>query len=318
MSATRNRAWPADRPKADSLRSPAGAIWSSLPDRDRHLLLWLLGADIVTASLATTLVYGHLRTSQRRLARLTELGIFRAFWAAGRHRPRGRHAYVLTRQARQDVDRIAWPTGQPGRALELPPSAAIHQLATHDLLAAFLQAGDPLLREGIFAWIPERSCAQVFDGFLRPDALAGGRVGDRAIALFIERDLGTERGEVLADKLRRYRAVFARAPEFPVHVGFVVESERRARTIHELAKRYPAQGSRLLFLTAIDARVRGDPLGANWSDGATRWSTRDLPSSGFPDRGPILTPGCLADQDALAAMDDRALALIPPLHRYLL
>jgi hypothetical protein len=50
-------------PKADSLRSRAGAIWPSLPDRDRHLLLWLLGADIVTASLATTLVYGHLRTA---------------------------------------------------------------------------------------------------------------------------------------------------------------------------------------------------------------------------------------------------------------
>src|SRR5207244_5261329 len=112
MNATPNRVRPADRPKADSLRSPAGAIWSSLPDRDRHLLLWLLGADIVTASLATTLVYGHLRTAQRRLARLTELGIVRAFWAAGRHRPRGRHAYVLTPPTRQDVDRIAWPTGQ--------------------------------------------------------------------------------------------------------------------------------------------------------------------------------------------------------------
>jgi hypothetical protein len=317
IRAAPNRAWAAERPKPDSLRSPAGAIWPSLPDRDRHLLLWLLGADIVTASLATTLVYGHLRTAQRRLARLTELGIVRAFWAAGRHRPRGRHAYVLTRQARQDVDRIAWPTGQPDRVRDLPPSAAIHQLATHDLLAAFLQAGDPLLREGIFAWIPERSCAQLFDGYLRPDALAGVRVGDQVIALFIERDLGTERGEVLADKLRRYRSVFARAPELPVHVGFVVESERRARTIHELAKRYPAQGSQLLFLTAIDTRVRADPLGANWSDGATRWSTRDLQSSEVPVPWPILTPGCLVDGDAIAAMDDRALALIPLLHRYL-
>jgi hypothetical protein len=54
------------------------------------------------------------------------------------HRPRGRHAYMLTRQARLDVERISWPTGRPDRARDLPASAAIHQLATHDLLAAFV------------------------------------------------------------------------------------------------------------------------------------------------------------------------------------
>ena len=77
--------------------------------------------------------------------------------------------------------------------------------------------------------MPERVCAHVFGGFLRPDALAGIGVSERAIALFIERDLGTERGEVLAEKIRRYRSVFARTPDHPVNVGFVVDSERRAR-----------------------------------------------------------------------------------------
>lgn len=318
MSTTRTRACVASRPKADSLRStPAGAIWPALPDRDQHLLLWLLSADIVTAPLATVLTYGHLRTAQRRLARLTELGVLRSFWAAGRHRPRGRHAYVLTRQARLDIDRIMWPAGHSDRARELPPSASIHQLATHDLLASFLQAGDPLLSEGIFAWIPERACAQLFDGFVRPDALAGIRAGDRVIALFIERDLGTERGEVLADKIRRYRSVFARAPELAISVGFVVESERRARTVHELASRQQAAESRLNFLTAVDSRVRANPMGATWTDGRTRWLTRDLASVAVTGPRPILTPGCLADADAVAAMDDRALAMIPPLHAYL-
>lgn len=316
MSATPNRVGAAPRSKPDTLRAPAGAVWTALPQRDRNLLLWLLSADIVTASLAALLVYGSLRTAQRRLARLAELGILRGFWAASRYRPRGRHAYVLTRQARADIDRIVWPTGRPGSAKDLQPSAPIHQLATHDLLAAFLSTGDPLLREGIFAWIPERACARLFDGFLRPDALAGVRVGDRAIALFIERDLGTERGEVLAEKIRRYRSVFARAPELPVHVGFVVESERRARTIHELAQR-PGRESRLLLVTATAARVAANPLAVLWTDGGTRWSTRELAAISAQDSLPILLPGCLTEADAGAAMDDRAVEMIAPLRAYL-
>jgi Replication-relaxation len=317
MRATPNRAWAAERPKPDSLRSPAGAIWPALPERDRHLLLWLLSADIVTASLAELLVYRSLRSAQRRLARLSELGVLRGFWAAGRHRPRGRHAYVLTRQARADIERIVWPTGRPGRARDMPQSAAIHQLATHDIFAAFLQSGDPLLDEGIFAWISERACGQIFDGFLRPDALAGLRVGGRAIALFIERDLGTERGEVIGEKIRRYRSTFARGPELPILVGFIVESDRRAQAIHRLIVGGRARESRLVILTAVDRQVRANPLGAWWTDGHERWATRELPplTDGLPL--PILTPGCLAEADALAALDDRALELLPPLHAYL-
>ena len=58
MSATENRAQPGPSPKPDSLRSlRAGAVWTGLPAREQHLLMWLLGADIVTAELASLLVY---------------------------------------------------------------------------------------------------------------------------------------------------------------------------------------------------------------------------------------------------------------------
>ena len=61
MSATPDRAQGETGPKPDSLRSTrAGAIWTALPARDQHLLLWLLSGDIVTAQLATLLVYGLL------------------------------------------------------------------------------------------------------------------------------------------------------------------------------------------------------------------------------------------------------------------
>lgn len=149
MSATQNRAQPGPSPKPDSLRSVrAGAVWTGLPAREQHLLMWLLGAYIVTAELASLLVYGQLRTAQRRLARLVELGLLRGFWSASAHRPRGRYAYILTRATRIDVERLAWPHGRPDRPPDLPSSPPIHQLATLDLFAAFPPAWRPVAPRG--------------------------------------------------------------------------------------------------------------------------------------------------------------------------
>lgn len=314
MGATPNRAQPGLGPKPDSHRYlRAGAIWTGLPRREQHLLLWLLGADIVTAELASLLVYGQLRTAQRRLSRLVDLGLLRGFWSAGAHRPRGRYAYVLTKAARADVERLAWPEGRPGRPLDIPPSAPIHQLATLDLFAAFVRHGDPLLEEGIYAWIPERACGELFGPFLRPDALAGIRIGDRAIALFIERDLGTERSEVLAEKVRRYRSAFARAADIPLHVGFVVDSRRRAATIHELIGGSNMTDQRPMIVTVVDDQLRADPLGASWSDGRSKLPTRLLAAIATGGTRPVIAPECLQDATALGALDDRALALFPGL-----
>jgi len=114
MSATAHRARSSTAPEADSLRStPVGAIWPAHPARDRHLLLWLLGGGIVTAQLAAVPVHGQLRTAQRRLARLVELKVLRGFWAAGAHRPGGRHCAFRSDQLRllafggvEDVDAV--------------------------------------------------------------------------------------------------------------------------------------------------------------------------------------------------------------------
>jgi hypothetical protein len=318
MSATGFRAQRGGGPNSDSLRSiRAGAVWTGLPLREQHLLLWLLTADIVSADLASLLVYRQLRTAQRRLRRLVAFGLLRGFWSAGAHRPRGRYGYALTKTTRFDVERLAWPEGRPDRPPDMPSSAPIHQLATLDLLAAFLRHSDPLLSEGLVAWVPERACGQLFGGFLRPDALAVIRVRDRAIALFVERDLGSERGEALGEKIRRYRSVFARDPELPLNVGFVVESERRARTVHAQAEIRRGPATRLTVLTAVDGQFRRDPLDELWSDGRNARSTRDLLPMSNPVSLPILTPGCLSDGEVLAMLDDRGATILPPLKPFL-
>lgn len=314
MSTTPFRAHGGPGPNRDSLRSlRAGAVWTALPQRDQSLLLWLLQGDIVTAELASLLVYRQLRTAQRRLARLVELGLLRGFWAASANRPRGRHAYELTRAARRDIELLSWPEGRPDRGPEQPSSAPIHQLATLDLLAAFLRHGDPLLGEGLAAWVPERACGRLFGGFLRPDALAVVRVRDRVIPLFIERDLGTERGDALPEKIRRYRSVATAQPDLLRTVGFVVESDRRARTIHELTAgvRRPDVGP--AFVTAVAERALRDPVSALWYDGMAARPVRQLAHLPAPASLSILGPGCLSDGDALAALDDRGAAVLPAL-----
>ncbi len=314
MGATGDRAAGGRAAKPYSLRSlRADAVWTALPARDQRLLLWLLAGDVVTAQLASLLVYGALRVAQRRLARLVEYGLLRGFWTASAQRPRGRHAYALTRAARSDLERLQWPEGPPDRPPALPASPPIHQLATHDLLAAFLRAGRPETGEGLVSWAPERPCGDLL-GVVRPDALAGIRAGERTLALLLERDLGTERGEVLADKVRRYRWAFTQAPADGLAVGFAVESARRAQTIHALGRRQPGG---LTVLTVAAERLLADPLGAPWYDGEQPRSIRDLAAAAAPGDGPILAPGCLLDPDALAAFDDQGAATLSALAPYL-
>jgi hypothetical protein len=190
----------------------------------------------------------------------------------------------------------------------LPPSAPIHQLATHDVLAGFLRASDPARDEGLVAWLPERPCGALFDGYLRPDALAILRFGQRVVALFVERDLGTESAAVLAGKIRRYRAMLARAPELAATVGFVVESDRRARTVVGAANGRAGSGGAIVAVVA--GNLRADPYGVRWRDGREDMSTRELAAMEPRAGGFILMPGCIADRDALMAFGPDALVSV--------
>ena len=301
---------------------PGIAAWAALPDRDRGLLLWLVHGDVVTAELAGLLAYGHRRVAQRRLARLVEYGLLTGFWAANRQRPRGRYAYSLTKPVRAALERSVWPEGRPPLSDGAPEgvSPVIHGLATHDVLAAFLRAGDPDHAYGLAAWVPERPCIRlVRGGYLRPDALAVVRAGVDSIVLVIERDLGTERGPVLAAKLERYRRVYDSSPaRAPLHVGFVVDSARRAASVR--ARLRGGEGGGVPGGSAVSAWVvaepalAADPYGATWTtpDGAEA-RVVDFAPHWTGDPWPWLRPGDLSDPAALEALDVSVLRAIPML-----
>ena len=300
---------------------PGIAAWAALPERDRGLLLWLVHGDVVTAELAALLAYGHRRVAQRRLARLVEYGLLTGFWAANRQRPRGRYAYSLTKPVRAALERSVWPDGRPPLSDGVPEavSPVIHGLATHDVLAAFLRASDPGRGYGLAAWAPERPLIRLARGLLRPDALAVVRAGDASIVLAIERDLGTERGPVLAAKLERYRRVYDASPaRAPLHVGFVVDSARRAASVRARLRGGEgggAPGGSAVFAWVVaEPALAADPYGAVWlAPGGDEARVVDLAPHWAGDPWPWRRPGDLADPAALEALDDRVYMAIPML-----
>jgi hypothetical protein len=305
--------------------APGARAWFALPPRDRALLLWLVDGGVVTASLATLLTYGQLRIAQRRLARMTEYGVLAGFWSANRQRPRGRYAYALTKPARSDFEREMWPEGRPKVEGVDTVSPVIHQLATLDLFAAFLAATGPAAETGLVAWLSERTLVRlVSSGSLRPDALAVIRTGSDHIVVFIERDLGTERGEVILAKLERYRGWYdgrvgeqVRTDE-PLNVGIVVESRRRGGAILRAlrdAKRSD-RGTRVEPWVVTEPDLVADPFRAIWvSPAADALRTFELPAHWRDEKDPwpILAPGCLTEPDGFGPFSEDVLDAIPAL-----
>ena len=305
------------RRNTDSLRfipsAPGLAAWGGLPERDRALLRWLLVGDVVTSELAAVLAYGSLRTARRRLARLVDLGLVRGFWAANSQRPRGRYAYELVRSVREELERVP-EGGKRRRGRERPAKTTIHQLATNDLMAAFLRVADPGRGLGLCAWLPERAVAALFDGYVRPDALAVIGTPASRICLFLERDLGTEGSRVVAAKATRYATLLAGRSAPPVNVGIVVESSRRIVSIRRAMADSGPHGLELWLVTSTE--LVAAPYEAEWTaaDGRRR-QTVDLPAE--PTGGDaVIGALCLVEPDAIEAFESPAIELVPALERF--
>lgn len=290
--------------KPDSLRyfrAPGIHAWAALPERDQALLRWLLSGSVVTSPLAALLAYGSVRTARRRLGRLVADGLLRGFWAANSQRPRGRFAYALLGSVRDALERR--DGGPPRRSIT--PTPTIHQLATHDLLAAFLETDPPSSYHGLAAWLPERALRRVFADYVRPDALAVIGLPGRHVTVFIERDLGTEPVGVLVGKVSRYRTLLTRVPESTANLGIVVDSIARTRVLSSRLEAMAAAPQPRVWLILASGLV-ADPFGALWrSPSGDALMTVDLPSDrGQPAR--LVRRLCLLEPDGLEAFEPDA------------
>jgi hypothetical protein len=124
---------------------------------------------------------------------------------------------------------------------------------------------------------------------------------ERAIVLSIERDLGTERGEVLPGKIRRYRSLFG---------GRSPLAQRGFRGgVWAPGALYPEPIAPLADWAANPDHHRRTAGCRPDRRALGRWARihphARLEACGDTDAS-VLTAGCLADPDALAAFDDRA------------
>ena len=197
------------------------------------------------------------------------------------------------------------------------PSPVIHQLATHDLLAAFLRGSQAADEIGLVGWMPERAAARTYDHYVRPDAIAVFRARDRAAVLFIERDLGTERRDVLGGKVDRYRLVTDRFGHREASLGIIVESARRAAAIRSSLRHRQERFEQVQkpfefpIWVAVTDEVVADPYGAVWqSPMGDEATVLTMPPCELHYPLPILAPPALIPPGALGSLDDRVLAVI--------
>ena len=308
---------PGARRKCYSLRStasaPGAAAWGGLPERDRALLRWLLVGEVVTSELAAVLVYGSLRTARRRLGRMVELGLIRGFWAANSQRPRGRYAYALVGSVRHELER-GRGGGKPRRDRAGPGTTTIHQLATSDLMAAFLRGAEPDRGIGLAAWLPERAVAPLFDGYVRPDALALIGTPTSRICLVIERDLGTEPTSTIAVKVARYSTLFGGQPQPSANIGIVVESPRRSTSVRRAIDGVGGRDLHVWIATSTD--LLAAPYAGPWTapDGR-RCQTIDLPAETAETT--VAGTLCLLDPDGADLFERSAIEVVPALRRFI-
>lgn len=294
--------------------APGAAAWGGLPGRDRTLLRWLLVGDVVTSELAAVLAYGGLRTARRRLGRMVELGLIRGFWAANSQRPRGRYAYALVGSVRDELER-GRGEGTRRRDRQGPGTTTIHQLATSDLLAAFLRGAEPDRGLGLAAWLPERTVAPLFDGYVKPDALAVIGTPSARICLLVERDLGTEPTSTVVAKVTRYATLLGGQAEPPVNVGIVVESARRSASIRRAIERVGARGLHVWVATSTE--LLAAPYHSPWiAPGGRRCQTVDLPAE-MVSQTPVAGALCLLDPDGTDIFEPSKIEVVPALRRFL-
>lgn len=282
------------RPASPASRRPASrrsdllSVLGQLTTRDRQLLDLLDEHEVLTTSQLARLAFPSRSMAQRRLLRLTGLGVFDRFrW----HLPVGSQDWRYTTGLLGE-ELIAAARGvTPPRPAEhhrrltrLAASPRLgHLLGVNDLFTRL--AGHARSHPGcaLSAWWPERRCAGRYGQLVRPDGYGTWTQGGQHVEFFVEYDTGTEPLTRVVAKLPGYADLAAAGgPALPVLI-WVPTLRREANLLTALAQPWPVTVA--TASTELARSYQQGPAGAVWH---TRLSQHRQPliSLGRPDIPP--------------------------------
>ncbi|MFG1998642.1 replication-relaxation family protein [Spirillospora sp. NPDC048911] len=242
-----------------------------LTTRDREVLRLVWDHRVLTTDQLTALCFPSVSRARQRLRALyqarallrfqpwTPIGTAAKHWVLG---PAG--AYVLAAEQGVSVRDLGY---RQDTALDIAVSSKLgHQVGVNDFFArlhAYARHCDNSTK--VEQWVPERRCASLDGGKVKPDAFGrwsetvSGR-GPARVEFFLEHDTGTEPLARVAAKLDRY-AAHARAAGHLTPVLFWLPSSAREANLRRLLGTPPVPVATAVHTpsTALEG-----PAGAVW------------------------------------------------------
>jgi hypothetical protein len=244
----------------------AALAW--LTGRDRHLVSVLAEHQVLTTNQIAQLAFPRLDVAQRRLLRLTRLGLldrFRWHTLVGSetwHYTLGPLGAALV-AAERGVD-APMPSQVKRRTLRLAASPRLaHLVGLNGWFCALAGHTQTHPDTALAEWRSERRCAEHYGELVRPDAKGTWIEAGRPISFFLEYDTGSETIARVTAKLDDYQQLaMAGGPDHPVLIW--LPSPTRETHLHQQLAARPPRGPVATATAQYTEALGSDPTGPVW------------------------------------------------------
>lgn len=256
----------------------------SLTERDRFCVSVLAEHQVLTTTQLAQLCFPGLDVAQRRLLRLTRLGVLDRFrWHAlvgseAWHYTLGPAGAALAAAGRgADPPR---PAELRRRALRLAASPRLaHLLGVNGFFCALGAQARTEPATALVSWWSERRCAEHYGELVRPDARGVWAEHGRRVGFFVEYDTGSEPLARVAAKIAGYADLAAAGgPGHPV--CFWLPTTAREAHLRRLLAERPPQLTAATASAELAAALGTGPAGPVWLTAGTERRRRliELPA----------------------------------------
>lgn len=191
---------------------------SHLTDRDRYICRLILEHQVLTTHQIRQVCFDSQRRTTLRLAQLHRLRILDRFRPLVPNGSAPHHwildtvgAAIVAAERGIDVAELGWRRDRAARVATSPQLG--HLVGVNGFFCSLLETARHQPDTDLVLWWSARRCAARWGQIVRPDGYGVWEQHRRRVAFLLEYDNGTERLARLAEKLDRYRRLFAAADE---------------------------------------------------------------------------------------------------------